>query len=47
MEFIEFRKHIQKISEDFNKNYNDKSKETLSEVLKYKSVLVESLDKIL
>ena len=30
----------------YNSNYSDKAKETLTKVLKYKSIIVESLQKI-
>ena len=43
---MEFKSQIKMIADDFNSNYEDKSKEALSEVLKFKSVLVESLERI-
>ena len=43
---VEFKSQIKMIADDFNSNYEDKSKEALSEVLKFKSVLVESLERI-
>ena len=44
---LEFKEQLKQLTEDYNRNYQDKSREALDEVLKYKSVLVEHLEKIL